>query len=227
MKQLLLLLCLGIAGTAFSQTTEIEQLEKGIEQNELIIKQRQDSLDKVTARIADLKQELKGLEAQKKALEKDIKANTKERKEKFVARDNQVFEEEVEDVLYNPYNRQDVEDALKSFEGMETKDVIKKKALVENYGEYTANLRAFLEKQKNELAKNNWTYVSSTDDAYKKFEKGLKGTKYWKTYNNREKKGATSIDYLDRVMNRVMQFKNAGLNKEKDLNEIINMLYEQ
>ena len=126
-------------------------------------------------------------------------------------------------MLYNPYNKADVEEALDSFEGMETKDVIKKKEIVQKYGEYTKDLKEFMEKMKKQLASNKWKYVSSSTDLYKKFEKGLKGTKYWKVYNKKEKN--ESIDYLDRVMDKIMLFKNDGLKNEQQFNEILNMLY--
>ena len=106
---------------------------------------------------------------------------------------------------------------------METKDVLKKKELVEKYGEYTKNLREVLEKQKAELAKAKWAYQSSTSDVYKKFEKAIKGAKYWKIYNKKEK--SESIDYLDRVMDKIMLFKNDGLKEERKFNEVLNMLY--
>ena len=76
---------------------------------------------------------------------------------------------------------------------------------------------------KKQLAENHWKYVSSSTDLYKKFEKGVKGTKYWKVYNKKEKN--ESIDYLDRVMDKIMIFKNDGLKSETQFNEILNMLY--
>ena len=167
--------------------------------------------------------QIKELENRKKAMEKDIKLANKTRKATFDARDNLVFDLQVADVLTAPYNKADVEDALKSFEGMETKDVIKKRDLVKKYGEYTKDLKQFLEKQKPLLAAQGWAYLSSTDEVYKKFEKAMKGTKYWKIYNKKEKN--PSIEYLDRVMDKVVQFKNSGLNNPTRLNEIINMLY--
>ena len=152
-----------------------------------------------------------------------MKNEIKMRKDKFTTRDELVYDQEIADVFYNPYNKSDVEEALQSFEGMETKDVIKKKDLVEKYGEYTKDLRDFLEKIKKDLSAGKWKYLSSTSDLYKKFEKGLKGTKYWKTYNKKEKN--ESIDYLDRVMDKIMLFKNDGLKSETQFNEILNMLY--
>ena len=211
------------AAVAQTATQNVLQLEKDIEMHEKNIKDKESAIQDLEERIDNLKSQLKDLESQKKNLEKELKAEVKTRKDKFTTRDELVYDQEIVDVLYNPYNRGDVEDALKSFEGMETKDVIKKKEIVEKYGEYTKNLREFLEKQKTELTKARWTYHSSTTDAYKKFEKGLKGTKYWKVYNKKEKN--ESIDYLDRVMDKIMIFKNEGLKSESQFNEILNMLY--
>ena len=211
------------AATAQSTTQNVLQLEKDIEQHEKSIKEKETAIKDLEDRIDNLKSQLKDLENQKKNLEKEVKNEAKLRKDKFTTRDELVYDQEIVDVLYNPYNKEDVEDALKSFEGMETKDVIKKKELVEKYGEYTKNLKEFLEKQKPELAKTKWTYQSSTSDVYKKFEKALKGTKYWKVYNKKEK--SESIDYLDRVMDKIMLFKNNGLKDERQLNDALNMLY--
>ena len=211
------------AAVAQQTTQNVQQLEREIEQHEKNIKEKETAIKDLEARIDSMKSVLKDLENQKKSLEKDVKNETKMRKDKFTVRDELVYDEEIADVLYNPYNKGDVEEALDSFEGMETKDVIKKKELVEKYGEYTKNLKEFMEKMKKELAANKWKYLSSTSDLYKKFEKGLKGTKYWKVYNKKEKN--ESIDYLDRVMDKIMLFKNEGLKSETQFNEILNMLY--
>lgn len=202
---------------------DVQQLENEIELHEKNIKEKESAIEELEKRIEELKAQVKELENQKKALEKELKAETKLRKDKFTTRDELVYDQEIADVLYNPYNKSDVEDALRSFEGMETKDVMKKKELIEKYGEYTKNLREFLEKMKVELAKGKWTYLPSTSELYKKFEKGLKGTKYWKIYNKKEKN--ESIDYLDRVMDKIMLFRNNGLKDERQFNEILNMLY--
>ena len=202
---------------------DVQQLERDIEQHEKNIKEKEATIKELEGKIDDLKSQLKDLENQKKALEKDVKNETKLRKDKFTTRDELVYDQEIVDVLYNPYNKSDVEDALKSFDGMETKEVMKKKELVEKYGEYTKNLKEFMEKQRSELAKTKWAYQSSTTDVYKKFEKGLKGTKYWKIYNKKEK--SESIDYLDRVMDKIMLFKNNGMKDERQFSEILNMLY--
>ena len=211
------------APVATAQTQNVQQLEKDIEMHEKNIKDKESTIKSLEERIDDLKSQLKDLEAQKKAIEKDLKAEVKLRKDKFTTRDELVYDQEIVDVLYSPYNREDVEDALKSFEGMETKDIIKKKELVEKYGEYTKNLKEFLEKQKTELTKAKWTYHSSASDTYKKCEKALKGTKYWKVYNKKEK--SESIDYLDRIMDKIMLFKNDGLKSETQFNQILNLLY--
>jgi len=212
------------ANNAMAQATQnVQQLERDIEQHERNIKNKEDSIKDLEERIDNLKSQLKDLENQKKVLEKDVKNEVKMRKDKFTVRDELVYDQEIVDVLYRPFNKSDVEEALESFEGMETKDVIKKKELVEKYGEYTKDLREYMEKMKKQLADNRWKYLSSSSDLYKKFEKGLKGTKYWKIYNKKEKN--ESIDYLDRVMDKIMIFKNEGLKSETQYNEILNMLY--
>ena len=202
---------------------DVRQLEKDIEQHEKNIKESEASIKELQEKIDELKSQVKDLESQKKELEKTLKNEIKLRKDKFTTRDELVYDQEIADVFYNPYNKADVEDALHSFDGMETKEVLKKKDLVEKYGEYTKDMKEFLEKMKKELANNKWKYLSSTSDLYKKFEKGLKGTKYWKVYNKKEK--SESINYLDRVMDKIMLFKNDGLKNERQLNDALNMLY--
>ena len=213
-----------VAPAAMAQPAQnVQQLEREIEQHEKNIKEKENSIKDLEEQIDNMKSQLKDLESQKKTLEKELKAEIKTRKDKFVTRDELVYDQEIADVLYNPYNKSDVEEALDSFEGMETKEVIKKKEIVQKYGEYTKDLRDFMEKMKKNLSANHWKYVSSSTDLYKKFEKELKGTKYWKIYNKKEKN--ESIDYLDRVMDKIMLFKNDGLKSEQQFNEILNMLY--
>ena len=218
-----IILAMTAATTPAIMAQDVLQLEKDIELHEKNIKEKEDSIKQLEVKIEEMKAQLKELENQKKNLEKEIKNETKLRKEKFATRDELVYDQEIVDVLFNPYNKSDIEEALDSFQGMETKDVIKKKELIEKYGEYTKDLKEYLEKIKPQLAANRWKYVSSSTDLYKKFEKGLKGTKYWKTYNKKEKN--ESIDYLDRVMDKIMMFKNDGLKSESQFNEILNMLY--
>ena len=212
-----------IAPAMAQPTQNVQQLEREIELHEKNIKEKENSIKDLEERIEEMKSQLKDLESQKKTLEKELKAEIKTRKDKFVTRDELVYDQEIADVLYNPYNKSDVEEALDSCEGMETKEVIKKKEIVQKYGEYTKDLRDFMEKMKKNLAANHWKYVSSSTDLYKKFEKELKGTKYWKIYNKKEKN--ESIDYLDRVMDKIMLFKNDGLKSEQQFNEVLNMLY--
>ena len=213
-----------VAPAAMAQPAQnVQQLEREIEQHEKNIKEKENSIKDLEEQIDNMKSQLKDLESQKKTLEKELKAEIKTRKDKFVTRDELVYDQEIADVLYNPYNKSDVEEALDSFEGMETKEVIKKKEIVQKYGEYTKDLRDFMEKMKKNLSANHWKYVSSSTDLYKKFEKELKGTKYWKIYNKKEK--SESIDYLDRVMDKIMLFKNDGLKSETQFNEVLNMLY--
>ena len=123
------------AALAQPVTQNVQQLERDIEQHEKNIKDKESAIKDLEERIDELKSQLKNLESEKKALEKELKSEVKVRKEKFNSRDELVYDQEIVDVLYNPYNKSDVEEALRSFEGMETKDVIKKKELVEKYGE--------------------------------------------------------------------------------------------
>lgn len=217
------MMALAVTPAAAQPAQNVQQLEREIEEHEKNIKEKESTIKNLEERIDNLKSELKDLESQKKTLEKDLKAEIKTRKDKFTTRDELVYDQEIADVLYNPYNKSDVEEALDSFEGMETKEVIKKKELVQKYGEYTKDLKEFMEKMKKQLAENRWKYLSSSSDLYKKFEKGLKGTKYWKIYNKKEKN--ESIDYLDRVMDKIMLFKNDGLKSESQFNDVLNMLY--
>jgi len=221
---LTVMMAAAMAPSALAQPAQnVQQLERDIEQHEKNIQEKETAIKDIESRIEEIKTQLKDLESQKKTLEKEMKNEVKLRKEKFTVRDELVYDQEIVDVLYNPYNKADVEDALKSFEGMETKDIIKKKELVENYGEYIKDLKEFMESQKKTLANNHWKYLSSSSDIYKKFEKNLKGTKYWKVYNKKEKN--ESIDYLDRVVDKIMLFKNDGLKSETQFNEVLNMLY--
>jgi len=223
MKKIITLAALFMLMLPAAAQQNVKQLESDIEAHEKAIKEKQEEIKNIEDQLSDLKSKIKELESRKKTLQREVKENIELRKQKFASRDVQVYDQEVVDVLYNPYNKGDVEDALKSFDGMETKDVLKHKELVQNYGTYTKNLKEFLDKQKKALAKAKWVYQTSSGDVYKKFEKGLKGTKYWKVYNKKEKN--ESIDYLDRVMDRIMLFKNSGMNNEAQFNEILNMLY--
>ena len=212
-----------MCGTQPLAAQTINQLEESIEDSESAIKEKQDAIKDIDSKIKEHKDAIKDLEKQKKQLNSEIKNLTAERKATFVTRDNKVFDDEVQDVLLRPYNKSDVAEALKSFEGMETKDVLKRKNLVQNYGDYTKDLKVFLGKQKTVLENEHWATQTIESDVYKKFEKGLKSTKYYKIYDKKEKN--PSIDYLDRVMDKIVQFKNGGLKNKTALTEIIDMLY--
>lgn len=217
--------------------TNVHELEKNIKLQEQIVENKQDSIKELDVQIKILKdrvdslnkveksvkEQISALEKIKKGHENGIKEANKTRKKHFENRDNLVFNQEVADVLLNPYNKVDVEDALKSFNGMETKEVLKKKELVEKYGQYTKNLREFLEKQKIILAAEGWVTQDSKSETYKKFMKGLKGTNYWKIYNASTKN--PSIPYLDNVMEQLMQQAANGLANARRFDEIINLLY--
>lgn len=225
-----------VAMNASAQTT-VHELEQNIKLQEQVVEDKQDSIKELDRKIKvlkdrvdslnkvekEVKDQISALEKIKKSHENGIKEATKARKQHFENRDNLVFNQEVADVLLNPYNKIDVEDALKHFNGMETKDVLKKKELVQNYGKYTKNLREFLEKQKIILAGEGWTTQDPKGETHKKFMKGLKATNYWKIYNNSTK--SPSIPYLDGVMEQLMQQASNGLNNSRRLDEIINMLY--
>lgn len=228
-----------IAIAAFTATAQnsVHSLEQNIKLQEQIVEDKQDSIKDLDSQIKVLKErvdslnkeekkvkeQISALEKIKKSHEQGIKAANKLRKEHFSDRDNIIFNTHVADVLANPYNKMDVEDALKHFNGMETKEVLKKKELVENYGKYTKNLREFLEKQKIILSSEGWRTQDPKDEVHKKFMKGLKGTNYWKTYNNSTK--SPSIPYLDNVYEQLMQQAANGLANARRFEEIINMLY--
>ena len=197
---------------------------KDIEERIAVLKARVDSLNKVEK---DIKAQISALEKDKKALQNDIKVASKTREEAFGRRDNLVFESEVLDVLMSPYNKLAVEEALKSFEGMETKDVLKKKELVENYGKYTAELRELLNKQKPVFVAANWKYLGTETPEGKKFHKALKSTGYYKIYEKgvKNSKNAT-IPYLDEVVEGILQLEHSGFTSERQYDQVASKLYE-
>ncbi len=235
-KALALAVIAMVAVNAAAQTS-VRELEQHIKLQEKLVEGKQDTIQDLDSRIKVLKQrvdslnkeekkvkeQISQLEKQKKEMEQGIKEATKTRKAHFENRDNLVFEQEIADVLANPYNKTDVEDALKSFDGMETKQVLKKKALVENYGKYTKELREFMEKQKIILSETGWAVQDPKGDVHKKFVKGLKALGYWKIYNSSTSN--PSIPYLDKVMDQIMQQVSNGLTNSHRFEEIINTLY--
>ncbi|MBR5103005.1 MAG: hypothetical protein IK092_07765, partial [Muribaculaceae bacterium] len=180
---------------------------KDIEKRIKVLKERVDSLNDVEK---DVKNQISKYEKEKQALENGIKKNNEARKAVYEQRDMLVFDHHVRDVLLNRYNKEEVVSALKHFDAMETKDIIKYKELLEDYGKYTQNLRQFLEKQRGEFEAANWTHQAAESETVKNFHKGLKNTKYWKTYDNRVKKPYRSIGYLDKVMDAILTLERQG-----------------
>lgn len=197
---------------------------KVIEDSIVVLKARVDSLNRLEK---EVKAQISALEKQKKALQGDIKTASKAREAAFDRRDNLVFESEVLVVLNAPYNKQAVDDALRSFEGMETKDVLKKKELVENYGRYTHELRELLRNQKSVFAAAKWTYLGTETPEGKKFHKALKGTSYYKVYEKGMKSAKSpSIPYLDEVVEDILQLEHSGFTSEKQYDSVMSRLYE-
>ena len=236
MKKILLFL-VALAAWTGAGAQSMSELERNIKAQDKIMAVRTDSIANIDAKIKDLKEridslnreekllkdQVKALEKAKKGHEKDVKAARESRTKHVLDRDNLIFETNVAVVLVAAYNKADVDDALRSFDDMESKEVLKRKKLVENYGSYTKNLREFLEKQKIVLDDNNWPILRPSDELHKKFMKGLKGTSYWKIYDKSTKN--PSIPYLDNVMEQVMQQAANGLSNSRRFDEIINMLY--
>lgn len=197
---------------------------KVIEDSILVLKAHIDSLNRLEK---ELKGQISALEKQKKTMQNDIKTASKAREAAFDRRDNLVYETEVLDVLMMPFNKQAVDEALKSFEGMETKDVLKKRELVENYGSYTHELREFMNKQKAVFAAAKWKYTGTETPEGKKFHKALKSTDYYKIYEKgiKNSKNAT-IPYLDEVIEDILQLEHSGFTSEKQYDAVAAKLYE-
>ncbi|MBQ7690333.1 MAG: hypothetical protein IJT30_03960 [Muribaculaceae bacterium] len=218
----------------------VGQLEDDIRYHEDVVQDCQDSIAAVEARITvlrehldslnavvkDVKSQITALEKEKKAYERDIKAATKARKMTFASRDNLVFDQQVRDVLCAPYNKLDVETALRSAEGMETKEVIDKMELVRNYGRYTQELRDFMEKQRPTFAKLNWATQAADSENTKKFHKALKGLSYYKIYEKGMKNAKNpSIPYLDKVIEEILVLERQGFNSRLQFDKVVDKLY--
>ena len=188
-----------------------------------LLKGRIDSLDKVSK---DIKNQIEMLEKNKKSFQKDIKTAQKARQETFATRDNMVYENQVLEVLMNPYDKLDVEAALRQAEGMETKEVLNKMELVRDYGKYTKELRDFMDKQRNTFAKLNWSTQGIDSEASKNFHKALKKVSYYKVYEKGLKnvKNA-SIPYLDKVIEEILLLERQGFNSKYQYDKVVNLLY--
>ena len=222
-------------------TNVVGELEDDIKLQEEIAADKQDSIDSINSEITALKAyvdslnqvvkaakaDISALEKRRKVFESELKTANKTRQATYASRDHLVFSQEVRDVLMAPYNKLDVEAALKSFEGMETQEVLKKKELVENYGKYYIEVRDFLEKQKPVFSRLKWSTQSTDSDVMKKFHKGFKGLSYYKIYEKGRKKAySPSIPYLDEVMSEIELLEHQGMSSEKEYNRVLRMLYE-
>ncbi len=188
-----------------------------------VLRERLDSLNQV---VKDVKAQISALEKEKKAFQKDIKDATKARKETFAARDNMVFDQQVQKVLLNPYNKLDVEAALRNAEGMETKEVLEKMELVKDYGRHTKELRDLLEKHRPTFVKMRWATQGIDSEASKKFHKELKGLSYYKIYEKGMKSAKNpSIPYLDKVIDEILVLERQGFNSQKQYDRVVDMLY--
>ena len=220
--------------------TTVSQLEDDIQYHEDVVDDLNDSIAAIDSRIALLKQKLdsinneakevknqiSALEKEKKAFQRDIKEANKARQITFATRDNMVFEQDVQDVLLRPYNKLAVEEALKSFEAMETKDVLKKKSLVENYGRYTQELRKLLDDFRPQFEKVRWHAQAVDSEVVKKFHKALKGCSYYKVYDKGVKNVKNpSIPHLDKVIEEILILERQGFNSSMQYDRVTNMLY--
>lgn len=218
----------------------VNQLEEDIRYHEDVMEDSQDSIADLEARIAvlrqrldslnllvnDVKGEISSLEKQKKAFEKEIKAANKARKETFASRDNLVFDQQVMEVLRKPYNKLEVEKAMRNAEGMETKEVLAKMELVGDYGRYTQELREFLEKHRAVFVKQRWAAQGTDSEAAKKFHKELKGLSYYKVYEKGMKNVKNpSIPYLDKVIEEILVLERQGFSSQKQYDHVVDMLY--
>ena len=188
-----------------------------------LLKQRLDSINAVAK---NLKSQINTLEKLKKEQEKGIKQAEKTRQATVEARDNLIYQQSVLPVLQAQYDKIAVEHVLAAFDGMETKEVIKRKDMVQDYGKYTKEIREFLEKQKSTFDKLRWTIQGTDSEAYKSFQKGLKGLSYYKIYEKGQKNAKSpTIPYLDRVMNSILSLQRQGFNSLNQYNQVMNMFY--
>lgn len=235
--------CITLAQTTASQqvqSQQLTQLEDDIELQEALAQDGRDSiailedqmaalktrLDSANAVVKDLKNQINALEKLKKEQEKGIKLANKTRKQTVEDRDNLVYNMEVLPVLTRQYNKLDVEQVMKKFDDMETKDVTKRKDLVNNYGKYSQEIRTMLEKFKTQFEQVRWATQGTDSELYKAFNKEFKKLGYHKTFEKGLKNADTpTIPYLDKVMNEIQLLQNSGFNNQYRYDQVINMLY--
>lgn len=183
-------------------------------------------LDSINQAAKDVKDQISALEKARKACEKEIKAANKTREATFVARDNLVYEQQILPLLSKPYDKLAVDASLKNFDGMETKDVVKRADLVKNYGKYTKEIREMLDKHRATFERLRWTIQGTEDEPYKQFQKDLKGLGYYKIYDKGMKNTSTAtIPYLDKVIGEILMLQRSGFNSKAQYDRVLNMLY--
>jgi predicted nucleic acid-binding Zn-ribbon protein len=188
-----------------------------------ILKIRLDSLNSV---VKDVKDQISALEKLRKEQEKGIKAANKTRQETVDSRDNLIYQMDILPVLQNQYDKLKVEQALTKFDGMETKDVLKRKEMVENYGKYSLEIRNLLEKYKSKFEQTRWATQGTDSDLYKEFQKAFKKLGYYKTFEKGAKNASTpTIPYLDQIMSEIQLIQRSGFNSQYQYNKVLNMLY--
>lgn len=223
-----------------AQTQQLTQLEDDIELQEELAQDMRDSitilngqidvlkarLDSLNAVIKDVKDQVNTLEKLKKEQEKGIKQANKTRQETVENRDNLIYQMDILPVLQEPYDKLDVEQILAKFDGMETKDVLKRKEMVENYGKYSLEVRNLLEKYKSKFEQTRWATQGSESELYKEFQKAFKKLGYYKTFEKGVKNASTpTIPYLDKVMSEIQLIQRQGFNSQYQYDKVLNMLY--
>lgn len=223
-----------------AQSQQLTQLEDEIDLQEELTQDMRDSitilngkidilktrLDSLNSAVKDVKDQISALEKLRKEQEKGIKAANKTRQETVDSRDNLIYQMDILPVLQNQYDKLKVEQALTKFDGMETKDVLKRKEMVENYGKYSLEIRNLLEKYKSKFEQTRWATQGTDSDLYKEFQKAFKKLGYYKTFEKGAKNASTpTIPYLDQIMSEIQLIQRSGFNSQYQYNKVLNMLY--
>ena len=223
-----------------AQSQQLTQLEDEIDLQEELTQDMRDSitilngkidilkirLDSLNSVVKDVKDQISALEKLRKEQEKGIKAANKTRQETVDSRDNLIYQMDILPVLQNQYDKLKVEQALTKFDGMETKDVLKRKEMVENYGKYSLEIRNLLEKYKSKFEQTRWATQGTDSDLYKEFQKAFKKLGYYKTFEKGAKNASTpTIPYLDQIMSEIQLIQRSGFNSQYQYNKVLNMLY--
>lgn len=223
-----------------AQAQQLLQLEDEIDLQEELAQDMRDSitilngkidqlkarLDSLNGVVKDVKEQISTLEKLKKEQDKGIKTANKTRQETVDSRDNLVYQKDILPVLQKRYDKLEAERVLAKFDDMETKDVLKRKELVENYGKYSLEIRNLLEKYKSKFEQTRWATQGTDSELYKDFQKAFKKLGYYKTYEKGIKNpSAPTIPYLDQVMSEVQLFQRSGFNSQYQYDKVLNMLY--